>query len=133
MNKNDLLNLAVETTDSSTLATAEVTSNASDISASGDAAFSAESAVEPSFNMSKEEIQSATKSLDGETAQDIEKEIIDNLVVTDDNLSFAKPSTEVAAADSVINIGNGQTEISVGEAALLSQITQNEIESKKEE
>ena len=133
MNQNDLLNLATETSDVSQLGNNEVVTNVAETSVSVEPTFSAEASVEPSFNMSKEEIQSATKSLEGETAQDIEKEIIDNLVVTDDSLSFAKPSNEAAVADIVTNVGNGQTEISVGEAALLSQITQNEIESKKEE
>ena len=133
MNQNDLLNLATETSDVSQLGNNEVVTSVAETPVSVEPTFSAEAAVEPSFNMPKEEIQNATKSLEGETAQDIEKEIIDNLVVTDDSLSFAKPSNGAAVADTVTNVGNGQTEISVGEAALLSQITQNEIESKKEE
>jgi hypothetical protein len=48
-------------------------------------------------------------------------------------LTFAKPTNEAVDADSVTDVGNGQTEVSVGEAALLSQITQDETESKKEE
>lgn len=131
MNQNDLLNMATETVDPSQLATAEPV--AASAEASVEPSFSAEANVEPSFNAPKEDIQSATKSLEGETAQDIEQEIIDNLVVTDDSLTFAKPSNEAVAADSVTDVGNGQTEVSVGEAALLSQITQDETESKKEE
>lgn len=131
MNQNDLLNMATETVDPSQLATAEPV--AASAEASAEPSFSAEANVEPSFNAPKEDIQSATKSLEGETAQDIEQEIIDNLVVTDDSLTFAKPTNEAVAADSVTDAGNGQTEVSVGEAALLSQITQDETESKKEE
>lgn len=132
MDQNDLLNLATEASDSPQLASAEVVTSAAEVSANEEPTFSAEATVEPSFNAEKVDVQSSAKSLEGETAQDIEKEIIDNLVV-DDSISFAKPSGEAAVADSVTNIGNGQTEVSVGEAALLSQITQDETESKKEE
>ena len=132
MNQDDLLGMATETVDASQLATAEPVTASSD-SAEAAPTFSAEANVEPSFNAVKENVQNAAKSLEGETAQDIEKEIIDNLVVNDDSLTFAKPINEAVDADSVTDVGNGQTEVSVGEAALLSQITQDETESKKEE
>lgn len=136
MNQNDLLGMATETVDSSQLADAAPVSAAEAepsfaAEATAEPSFTSEATAEPSFNATKPQEQA--KSLEGETAQDIEKEIIDNLVVTDDSISFAKPSGTESVADNVTEVGNGQSEVSVENAALLNMLEQTDAEGKKEE